>query len=128
MSKAKLNPAIPQLPTGDIDRTAAFFESKLNFVIAARYPEYKHLIVQRGQAEIHFWQAPTEAEAKAIASQSSCYIRVENIEALFAELKETGAPFAYELTRQPWGMKEMQINDPYGNAIRFGEQFDQGAT
>ncbi len=124
MSIAVLNPAIPQLPTGNIEITAEFFESKLNFEIAEKLPEYKHLIIKRGKTEIHFWQAPTEAEARAIACQSSCYIRVENIEALFAEFKANGAPFAYELTKQPWGMYEMQVNDPYGNAIRFGEQYE----
>ena len=124
MSNAILSPAIPQLPTGDIEKAAEFFESILNFVVVEKFPEYNHLIVKRGSAEIHFWQAPTEAEAKAIAAQSSCYIRVENIEALFAEFMANGAPFAYELTRQPWGMYEMQVNDPYGNAIRFGEEYE----
>lgn len=124
MSNAILSPAIPQLPTGDIETAAEFFESVLNFVVAEKFPEYNHLIVKRGKAEIHFWQAPTEAAAKAIAAQSSCYIRVENIEALFIEFKANGAPFAYELTRQPWGMYEMQVNDPYGNAIRFGEEYE----
>ncbi|MBI4471131.1 MAG: VOC family protein [Acidobacteria bacterium] len=122
MSTATLKPAIPQLPSGDIDKTATFFEMKLNFEIAARFPEHKYLIVRRGLAEIHFWQTATEPAAKAIGSQSSCYIRVENIEALFDEFKTTGAPFRYELTQQPWGMNEVQIDDPYGNAIRFGER------
>lgn len=36
--------------------------------------------------------------------------------------KRLGAPFRYELRVQPWGMTEMQIDDPYGNAIRFGER------
>jgi len=122
MSDTKLSPAIPQLPTGDIEKTAAFFESLLGFEVVAKFPEHNHLIVRRGAVEIHFWQAATEVGAKKIASQSSCYIPVENIEPLFIELKEKGAPFAYELTQQPWGMNEMQINDPYGNAIRFGER------
>jgi len=112
LPNSKLNPAIPQLPSGDIEKTAAFFETKLNFEIAAKFPEHKHLIVRRGAAEIHFWQASTEEEAKAIGSQSSCYIRVENIKPLFEELKNSGAPFRYELTEQPWGMNEMQIDDP----------------
>ena len=92
MSTAILSPAIPQLPTGDIEKTAEFFESKLNFVVAEKFPEYNHLIMRRGKTEIHFWRAPTETEAKAIASQSSCYIRVENIEALFEELKKMAHP------------------------------------
>ena len=122
MSEAQLGPAIPQLPTGDIEKTAAFFESILGFEVVAKLRERKHLIVRRGAVEIHFWQAADETVAKELASQSSCYIPVENIYPLFVELKEKGAPFAYELTKQPWGMNEMQVDDPYGNAIRFGER------
>ena len=122
MSTVKFSPAIPQLPTGDIEKTAAFFESKLGFEIVAKFPEHNHLIVQRGPTEIHFWQAVSEDAATMIATQSSCYIRVESIEPLFLEFKKNDVPFGYELTRQPWGMNEMQVNDPYGNAIRFGER------
>ncbi|ARN75256.1 bleomycin resistance protein [Oceanicoccus sagamiensis] len=121
MSLPELTQAIPQLPTGDINETADFFESKLGFTVLNKFPDHGHLIVSRGNAEIHFWQAPSKEEAKAIASQSSCYIRVNHIEELFAEFKQSGAPFGYELAEQPWGMKEMQVNEPYGNAIRFGE-------
>lgn len=77
--------------------------------------------MKRGPAEIHFWQAPTEKEARDLGSESSCYIRVENIELLYDEFKRRGASFRYELTKQAWGMNEMQIDDPYMNAIRFGE-------
>jgi len=121
MIRAVLSPAIPQLPTGDIEKTAAFFEVKLGFEIAAKFVEHKHLIVRRGSAEIHFWQAKTESEAKVVAEQSSCYIRVENVEALFEDFISRDVTFRYELTKQPWGMNEMQVNDPFGNAIRFGE-------
>jgi uncharacterized glyoxalase superfamily protein PhnB len=46
---------------------------------------------------------------------------VEQIELLFQEFKKKNVTFNYELTKQPWGMNEMQIDDPYLNAIRFGE-------
>lgn len=120
----KLNQAVPQLPTGDINKTADFFESKLGFTVLAKYPEQGHLILSRDNAEIQFWQAPSKEEAKTIAVQSSCYIRVKNISELYEEFKGRGVPFGYELTEQPWGMKEMQVNEPYGNAIRFGEQIE----
>lgn len=124
MKKAKLKSAIPQLPSGDIDKTASFFQTKLGFEVWAKYPDQRHLIVGRGDAELHFWQPDTEQIAHTLGSQSSCYIHVKNIELLFSEFKQAGAPFGYELTSQPWGMKEMQVNDPYGNAIRFGESAD----
>ncbi len=120
--QVKLSPAFPQLPSGDIEKTAKFFIDRLGFEIVAKYVEQKFLIVKRGAAEIHFWQAETESEAKRLGVASSCYIRVENIEILFNEFKNRNAVFRYELKKQPWGMYEMQIDDPYLNAIRFGEE------
>ena len=117
----KLSPAFPQLPTGNIDRTAAFFVEQLGFRVKAKFPTQKFLIVEREDAEIHFWTAETDADAREVGSNSSCYIRVEEIDELYKEFKARGVRFRYELTKQPWGMYEMQIDDPYGNAIRFGE-------
>lgn len=117
----KLAKGIPQLPSGNIELTAEFFESKLGFKVTATFPDHGHLIVVRDEAEVHFWQAPDEEYALNIGSDSSCYIRVEDVAQLYQELKGRNAPFRYELTEQPWGMNEMQIDDPYGNAIRFGE-------
>lgn len=121
MDQAKLSAAIPQLPTGNIDKTASFFAEQLGFEVVGKYDLQKFLIMKRGQAEIHFWQTDSEDEAKELGSNNSCCIRVENIITLFEEFKSRGASFRYELTKQPWGMYEMQIDDPYLNAIRFGE-------
>jgi hypothetical protein len=35
--------------------------------------------------------------------------------------RKLGGKFSIGLVKQPWGMQEMQIDDPYGNAIRFGD-------
>jgi len=121
MSLSILSPAIPQLPSGNLQTTSEFFRERLGFTDFDLYAEHGHLIACRGSAEIHFWQAESEEEARKYGRASSCYIRVQNIHHLYEELKAAGAPFSYELTLQPWGMNEMQINDPYGNAIRFGE-------
>jgi len=121
MNSFELSPAIPQLPSGNIEKTAAFFEQSLGFEVAAKLNNNTFLIVKRGPAEIHFWQAEDETSAREIAQESSCYIRVKNVPALFADLKARGAKFRYELKVMPWGMNEMQIDDPFGNAIKFGE-------
>ncbi len=84
-------------------------------------PDNGFLIVRRGDAEIHFWQTSNLEEAQTYGSISSCYIQVENIEAIYQEYKARNVVFRYELERKPWGMNEMQIDDPFGNAIRFGE-------
>jgi uncharacterized glyoxalase superfamily protein PhnB len=116
-----LSPAIPQLPSGDLTITADFYRERLGFTQFKLYADEGHLIIKREQVEIHFWRAGSEVDARTYGSASSCYIRVQNIGTLFEEFRNRGAPFGYELTSQPWGMREMQVNDPYGNAIRFGE-------
>ncbi len=124
MSAPILNPAIPQLPSGDLQRTADFYRDRLGFTEFKLFPEHGHLIVRRGPVEIHFWDAGSDEEAKHYGGVSSCYIRVRNIGPLYEEFRQRQAPFRYELTRQPWGMNEMQVDDPYGNALRFGEAVD----
>ena len=117
----EISSAIPQLVSGDVNETAEFFEKFLGFEVVSLMPQHKFLIVKRGSAEIHFWQAGDAAEAKIIGSQSSCYIRVKNVSKLFADLKARDTKFRYELQLMPWGMNEFQVDDPYGNAIKIGE-------
>ena len=122
MSKPKLQSAVPQLPTGDINETASFFAERLGSEVVAEFPDHGHLTLARGNAEIQFWQPPTKEQARHLGQQSSCYVRVKHIRKLFDEFKRNDVPFRFELQEQPWGMTEMQIDDPYGNAIRFGEE------
>jgi uncharacterized glyoxalase superfamily protein PhnB len=117
----ELTPAIPQLPSGNIEKTAEFFEEYLGFEVLLKMTERGFLSVKRGAAEIHFWKAESEEEAKKFARVSSCYIRVINISGFFDEVKSKGTKFRYELTEMPWGMNKFQVDDIFGNAIRFGE-------
>ena len=55
MTTFELSPAIPQLPSGDINKTAEFFEKSLGFETVAKLNNNTFLIVKRGAAEIHFW-------------------------------------------------------------------------
>lgn len=121
MMPVELSPAIPQLPSGNIEETAQFFKESLGFEVVSLMKDFNFLIVRRGPAEIHFWQASSKEEALQVGSASSCYVRVKNISALYEEFKSRKTIFRYELQKMPWGMYEMQIDDPYGNAIRFGE-------
>lgn len=79
MNAFELSPAIPQLPSQNIEETAIFFEKFLGFEVVAKMKEHNFLIVRRGVAEIHFWQAESNEAAKRIGRESSCYIRVKNV-------------------------------------------------
>lgn len=113
---SQLTSVVPQLPSLDLERTATFCALTLGFEVVSRYETM--IIVKRDAAEIHFWKC----DDPALPKESSCYVRVVDLGPLFAAFKAAGAKFGYELTEQPWGMHEFQVNDPDGNALRFGER------
>ena len=54
MAATVLSPAIPQLPSGDLQRTEKFFREYLGFTKFTLFAEHGHLIACREQVEIHF--------------------------------------------------------------------------
>ncbi len=109
--------AIPVLAALDIPETLAFYESKFGFTKAFAYPNYGG--VTRGGINIHFWHC----DDRHIAENTSCYIYVQHIDALYAELQATGVIHPNgPLETKPYGMKEFATLDNNGNMIKFGEQ------
>ena len=47
------------------------------------------------------------------------FILVEDVDALHAELVAKGVPIRLPPTDQSWGNREMYVNDPDGNSVRF---------
>jgi len=47
------------------------------------------------------------------------FIVVENVDALHKELIANGVSIALEPTDQSWGNREMYVDDPDGNSLRF---------
>lgn len=107
--------AIPILPSPDIAATRAFYRDSLGFAVIG--PERNdHLIVRRGEIEIHFWKS----DDRALPEVSSCYIRGGEVAALHAEFSRRGVARLSEFLVRPWNMKEFYIHDPHGNLLRFG--------
>ena len=111
--------AAPQLPASDIAGTIEFYRDKLGFSLSAEYPGFA--ILKRDSVEVHLWQC----ENKIVAENSSCYVRVQGVDNLYAEVTERGATVQEHLAVRPWGMRQFSILDPSGNAIRFGEPVDR---
>jgi catechol 2,3-dioxygenase-like lactoylglutathione lyase family enzyme len=47
------------------------------------------------------------------------FLVVENVDSLHAELVAKGVPIRLPPTDQSWGNREMYVDDPDGNSIRF---------
>jgi catechol 2,3-dioxygenase-like lactoylglutathione lyase family enzyme len=104
---------VPQLPSVDFEATKTFYTQNLGFTLENEYPDL--LIFTINGQELHFWKCGE----KHIAENSSVYIRVQDIDALFDRYKAWVHPHA-GLADKPWGMREFYIQDHSGNLLKFG--------
>lgn len=119
-SKPILKWAAPVLASLDIDRTIAFYCSRLGFSHAYADPG-EWGIVLRDDVFIHFWAC----SEKHVAENTSCRVYVAGIDQLYAELQGQGVvhPNA-PLQSKPWGTREFGVLDEDGNLITFAERPD----
>jgi catechol 2,3-dioxygenase-like lactoylglutathione lyase family enzyme len=106
---------IPVLPSVNLDVTLDFYQ-KLGFSQLSRYPNY--LILARDGQEIHFFLH--EPHHHADHSDFACYIRTKGLDALHAEFSKAGLDVSPP-ANYPWGMRELNVIDPDGSLLRFGE-------
>jgi catechol 2,3-dioxygenase-like lactoylglutathione lyase family enzyme len=114
----KINQTIPVLPSADFDRTSQFY-ALLGFHGPRNYPEY--LILQCDEQEIHFFLEIGDHTYGHGHSHFSSYIRAQGLDELYVTL-ETAGVAVDPPSEQPWGMKELNVVDPDGSLLRFGER------
>jgi hypothetical protein len=52
----------------------------------------------------------------------NAYIRVDDVEAIYGEVRERGAGIDYTLYDAPSGFREFGVQDPDGHDIAFGQR------
>jgi len=119
-SKPILKSAAPVLASLDIDRTVAFYCSRLGFTRVYADPGVWG-IVSRDDVHIHFWAC----SEKHIAENTSCRVYVAGVDELYAEMQTQGVvhPNA-PLQSKPWGTREFGVLDEDGNLLTFAERRD----
>lgn len=79
-----------------------------------------YMAVDRGGLQLHLSEHHGDARPG-----SNSFIPTTNLRALHQELSDKRYAFNRpELERVPWGL-QMQVNDPFGNRLRFCEQESQ---
>ena len=122
--------AVPILPSRDLDETLQFYQA-LGFENRGAAPEeWNYVILGRGDVELHFI---ADSSVDPLATASSCYLYVDDAEALFAEWRRLITPDdatgsrIIEPTRTDYGMREFAVVDRSGNLIRIGTPTPPGA-
>jgi dihydrofolate reductase/catechol 2,3-dioxygenase-like lactoylglutathione lyase family enzyme len=111
--------AIPILLSRSMRATLQFYD-RLGFT---GHGDDQYAILKRGTIELHF---SLHAELVPERSDTMCYLRVENVDALYhelsaAQLPHSGIPRIDVLSDKPWGMREFAIVDEDGNLLRIGQ-------
>lgn len=52
------------------------------------------------------------------------YVRVDDVDTIYAELQERGAAIDYTIYNAPHGFREFGVQDPDGHDIAFGKPID----
>lgn len=120
MTPASFGKAIPVLASLDMARTLAFYADVLGFT-THHVAGFTYGIAVRGDTELHFW----DCADPHIAQNTSCYLRVDDIQAVYDELSQR-LPKLQPVVHTSWGMDELYVIDPDGNLIKFGQSSAAG--
>jgi len=112
--------AIPVLHAASAKAAEDFYCNKLGFELASAYrfddrqadPCYMSLV--RDGVRIHVSSFAEDAVAGGVI-----FIYVADVDELFNQFTANGIEVALPPTDQTWGNREMYINDPDGNSLRF---------
>ncbi|MFI4974903.1 MAG: bleomycin resistance protein [Caulobacterales bacterium] len=113
-----LKRAIPLLHVSASKPAEAFYRERLGFALRvanrgeAADPCFMSL--SRDGIELHL----SSFAGDGVAGGAVTFI-VDDVDALHRELAERGAPIALAPVDQTWGSREMYVQDPDGNSIRF---------
>lgn len=111
---------IPKLPFIDKQQTFDFY-TRLGYTMHADYTDY--VIMTSDHTELHLFSFPTLQPAK---SDFMIYLRVQNIDALYAEVQQKNITIHPNgmLSVKPWKQKEFSVLDPNGTLLTFGQTVD----
>jgi uncharacterized glyoxalase superfamily protein PhnB len=123
---AVLTSVSPVLLVSDLDRSVAYYRDRLGFDCQVYGEPPNFASVWRDEAIVLLAladQAERIVPNWRIADKiSNVYIRVDDADAIYAEVQERGAPIDYTIYDTPWGHREFGVQDPDGYDIAFGQR------
>lgn len=130
-----LSQTVPALPVASAEAAAAFYADRLGFATVHLADGFA--VVRRDDAELHLWQAddagwreradlaerPVCSGAESfLAGTASCRVRVDDVDALFAELAQVDVlhPVSrHAVNTTDFGTREFAVLDLDGNLLSF---------
>jgi predicted enzyme related to lactoylglutathione lyase len=129
---ARLTGSSPVLLVADIGRSAAYYRDRLGFSCEVYGEPADFCVAKRDDAIILMALCPNPERIvpnwRIVDKVWNVYIRVDDVEALYAEVIERGAPIDYSIYNAPSGFREFGVQDPDGHDIGIGQPLSRNAA
>ena len=114
------------LEVADVVASAAYYRDKLGFSYDRFWGEPPcFCIVGRGAVSIFLDQSRTKRTIP-LNQYWAAYVYVDDVEAVYADLKQRGAEIAREVCTMEHGCREFDVRDPDGHIIGIGQVLSPG--
>lgn len=122
---ATLTGISPVLLVSDLERAVAYYRDRLGFACDTFGDPPNFATAERDEATILLALADDDSQLvpywKIVHNMWNAYIRVDDVDAIYAEVQERGAGIDYSIYNAPHGFREFGVQDPDGHDVAFGQ-------
>jgi len=115
----------PVLLTSNVDRSVAYYRDALGFACEVYGDPPDFVACRRDDAVILLALSKEPARIvpnwHVVDKTWNVYIRVDDVDAVYAEVQDRGAGIDYTIYDAPHGFREFGVQDPDGHDIAFGQ-------
>ena len=87
-------------------------------------PAGDYAIIERDGVSIHLFQDVSEKNGGVRHSPVGVHIFTSDLDALYAEFRQSGAQLTQGIERKPWGNRDFRLHDLSGNELKFTEPLE----
>lgn len=122
---ARLTSTSAVLLIADIDRSMTYYRDMLGFDCHAYGDPPNFVSASRDDVSVLMALCDEPSKIvpnwKIVDAMWNVYIRVDEVDEIYAELLRRGTPIDYSLYDAPHGFREFGVTDPDGHDIAFGQ-------
>jgi catechol 2,3-dioxygenase-like lactoylglutathione lyase family enzyme len=108
------------LAVHDVKKSARFYVDVLGFAIVSEPTGW--IFVKRDHCLIMLGECPDDMHPSELGCHNYFgYLRVDDVDAFYSQVKRAGGELLSEPADKPWGMREFGVRSPDGHRIMIGQ-------